>query len=167
MKKITTIITWGTVIFIWAIAIFMVVPEIFGLHPYIVLSGSMEPKVPVGSVVYVRKIKENPKINDIVAFQLENGEEVLHRIIEQKEDGTYITKGDANNTIDGVKLKKDNITGIYAMHIPQIGYLVSILDAKVIQIGNFQIPAFISVIIGVILLLNVITFLLENRKEIL
>lgn len=61
---------------------------------YVVLSGSMEPEIPTGSVVVVdgRKKEWNP--GDVITYRRGNMV-VTHRIVEKSEEG-YYTKGDAN-----------------------------------------------------------------------
>ena len=61
---------------------------------YVVLSGSMEPEIPTGSVVVVdgRKKEWNP--GDVITYRRGNMV-VTHRIVEKSEEG-YCTKGDAN-----------------------------------------------------------------------
>ena len=38
-----------------ALAVALLLPRVFGYTPYAVLSGSMEPELPVGSMVYVHE----------------------------------------------------------------------------------------------------------------
>lgn len=61
-----------------------------------VLSGSMLPNLAVGDIVFVAKGTYN--IGDIVTYE-EDGYYTTHRIV-QMDDMTYVTKGDANNTLD-------------------------------------------------------------------
>jgi len=72
---------------------------------YIVVSGSMEPTLHVGDVVFVKEV--NPwdiRKGDIITFK-RNGHKVTHRcvnIIEDKKNWTrlFVTKGDANEDPD-------------------------------------------------------------------
>ena len=80
------------------------VPSIFGYKPFIVLSGSMEDKINVGDLVFVKDIDTNTlKVNDIIAFRDSSDLVTTHRIVNTvvKENGTcYVTKEDNNNTTD-------------------------------------------------------------------
>ncbi|MDD4282588.1 MAG: signal peptidase I [Bacilli bacterium] len=69
----------------------------FGYSLFEVQSGSMEGTIDVGDWIIV-KLSSKVKVDDIITYQ-SNGEYVTHRIIEVYK-GTYITKGDANNSKD-------------------------------------------------------------------
>ena len=71
----------------------------FRFRFYVVLSGSMEPKLPVGSLVVADTERTNVKIGEIVTFQ-KSGRTVTHRVTGLKEHG-YQTKGDALSGIRG------------------------------------------------------------------
>lgn len=72
-------------------------PTVFGWGKAVVLSGSMEPEVPVGSLLWIHK--QNSYIpGDVVTYE-ENGALVTHRLVSIDDD-TAITKGDANNAED-------------------------------------------------------------------
>ena len=64
-------------------------PQTAGCTPRVVISGSMEPTVPVGSIVYTNRwIKqENIKEGDIIAYGLSGGVSVLHRVVKTAEYG--------------------------------------------------------------------------------
>ncbi len=62
--------------------------------------------------------------NDIVMIQYP-GYSVTHRIIEDLGDGTYVTKGDANNAADLETVSKDNIVGRVFLTIPDVGWVLA------------------------------------------
>lgn len=76
-------------------------PRIFGIEIYGILTGSMDPACPTGSLVYVKSVNpESLQEKDIVTFQKGNLV-ITHRVVKndvQKEE--LITKGDANNAND-------------------------------------------------------------------
>ena len=53
-KKTIDVITTVTLILIIVFAFLLVGVRLFGLEPYTVLSGSMEPEYHVGSLIYVK-----------------------------------------------------------------------------------------------------------------
>ena len=60
-----------------------------------IMSGSMEPVLRTGGIVFTDTKERRPEIGDIVAYQV--GEtRVTHRVIRKEHKG-YVTKGDANN----------------------------------------------------------------------
>lgn len=73
-------------------------PTVFGWGNAVVLSGSMEPELPVGSLLLIHR-EESYKVGEIVTYEDESGSLVTHRLASL-ENGEAVTKGDANNTED-------------------------------------------------------------------
>ena len=91
---------------------------LFNYKPIAILSNSMNPTFNRGDVVIY---KSNASISpgDIIVFQ--NGSQIIvHRLISINE--YYVTKGDANNIIDYMKTKQEDIKGVYQFHIKYLGY---------------------------------------------
>ena len=66
-----------------ALAIAFAGVRLVGLVPYAVLSGSMEPELPVGSLVYVRAVDPSEvAVGDTITFELESGTLVTHEVYE-------------------------------------------------------------------------------------
>ena len=82
-------------------------PNIFGYTFFEIVSGSMSPTIEKGDMIIV-KIDNDYKVGDIVSFKEEDSI-ITHRIVE-KGDNYYVTKGDANNTVDN-PIKKEQIIG--------------------------------------------------------
>lgn len=96
---------------------------------FVVLSGSMEPTLPVGSITYTNKSGFYER-GDVIAFQNAGGQTVTHRIIETTAMATgagYKTQGDANNAADADVIPGDKILGKVMFHIPYVGYVVNYL----------------------------------------
>ena len=70
-----------------------------GYAPYRILTGSMEPVLQTGEVVLIDTDDREIEPGEIIAFW-EGTHVVIHRVQEIKSNDTYITKGDANPTID-------------------------------------------------------------------
>ena len=94
--------------------------NVFGYNHRTVLTGSMEPTLPVGSMTFTKE-QNQYAVNDIVMFT-DNGTVITHRIIEKNGD-SFVTKGDANNTPDEKEITQEQIMGSVVMTIPYIGYL--------------------------------------------
>lgn len=106
------------------------------IRAFVVLSGSMKPKIYEGSIVFVNKNLKNFKKNDIVTFvnPINNEENVTHRIEREKkirEEIFYKTKGDANNEIDLWEVPKELVLGKVFLTIPYLGYLVNFCQTKI------------------------------------
>ena len=98
------------------LAIMLVGVRLFGLQVYSVLSGSMEPEYPVGSLIYVKKVDyKELKVGDPITYLLDEDTVVTHRIIEvliDEEDPNtirYFTQGDANGIPDAKSVHYKNI----------------------------------------------------------
>ena len=105
----------------------VIVLLVFGIGPYKMIgieTGSMTPALNVGDAVIISKKYDVEKLeeNDIIAYENENGILVIHRIIKENSDGTYITKGDYNNVADTLYVKKEQIKGKVVIRIPYIAY---------------------------------------------
>lgn len=75
---------------------------------YYIKTGSMEPTLPVGSIVIVDR-NEKAQEGDIFAYQ--NGKNVvIHRIIAVDEEG-YLFQGDANPSQDAAKVTRKQLVG--------------------------------------------------------
>ena len=87
VKKITNIATTVLLVIFILFAVMLVGVRIVGIQPYIVLSGSMEPEILTGSLIYVDTLTpeeaSNLQVGDTVTFFTDkNGTTVTHRIYE-------------------------------------------------------------------------------------
>lgn len=98
------------------------VPTIFGVRPMLVVSGSMEPTLPIGSFVITEAVTaEKVEVGDVVGYWTGNrfvgiNPIILHRVIAITEEG-YLLKGDNNETADPV-VEPEQI--IYRVIYPEI-----------------------------------------------
>ena len=124
MKIVKKVINVLTTLIIVIGGIFLLLYA-FGVVPYVVLSGSMEPTIDTGSLCFINKHADidSVKKDDIIAFKLRDGTLVTHRAVEITEDG-IVTKGDNNDDVDSNKVKKENFVGKNLFWIPKAGYLV-------------------------------------------
>ncbi len=127
----------GTLILLAVIAVSvpLSVPRLFGYEAYDVVSGSMEPAIPIGSVVYVGTAEpENVQPGEIIAFY-SNGVVVTHRVIENRfVVGRFITKGDANAENDVNPVAYNEFIGVVKYHIPMLGNYLMIFSKQVTKI---------------------------------
>lgn len=116
-----------------------VLPMIFGRGCAVVMTGSMEPTLPVDAMIFVNETKDY-EVGDIVVIQ-DYYNLVVHRIISINGN-EVITKGDANNVEDEPTLISE-IRGEVVGHIPKVGVVVRLMKSPV---GSLTL-------IGVVLLL--------------
>lgn len=134
------------------------VPMPFGVGATVVLSGSMEPTLSTGDLLFIAE-RDSYEVDDVVVFQSQRMA-VVHRIIDIREvevenpdpDATeplvelsVTTRGDANNTPDE-PISMNQIKGIVVFRLPLVGYLVNMIKTP----------------LGTILILAAAIFLLER-----
>ena len=109
--------------------------RIFGIQVYGVLTGSMEPTYPTGSLIYVKSVNaQELRVNDVITFSLTPGVIATHRIVEVVPDENnpsilrFRTKGDANHDVDASLVSAGNIVGKVAFSVPGLGYLASYIQ---------------------------------------
>lgn len=118
-----------TVIVLLPIVIFTLITSkatVFGIQSFVVLSGSMEPTVSIGSIVYT-KDADAYEVKDIISYKTDGGQVVTHRIVEvlRKPEGVfYRVKGDANKTADNELVPAKAVLGKAEVLILLLGYLV-------------------------------------------
>lgn len=135
MKKLFNILITITVVIFMAAAALLVISsfDIPGvpLDARAVLTGSMEPALPTGSIVFVYP-KAEYREGDIITFKrLESSLEIpiTHRIVEvQAVDGqtSYVTKGDDNEWADTNPVLKEEVYGKVVWHLPYLGRLLDL-----------------------------------------
>ena len=93
IKKICSVLSMVVFLGLLVIAGFLFVPKMLGYDEYAVLSGSMEPGIPVGAIVYDKNFTgSEARDGVVVTYQLPAGTLVTHRIISvDKEEQTVVT----------------------------------------------------------------------------
>lgn len=103
----------------------MLVPKVMGYTEYTVVTASMEPELPVGSLIFVKKVDPATlEKGDIVTYSKELGTEAIitHRLVENKiKERQIITKGDANDVNDMEPVKYDFVLGKMEASFPKLG----------------------------------------------
>jgi signal peptidase len=114
-----------------------------------VLSGSMEPAIPVGGIVVIKPVDpETLRIGDVICFRLSEPTSITHRIINITDEG-FITKGDANEDPDQWIVKKENVIGKAVFTIPYIGYIGYFVRTPIGFILLIVIPASLIIIMEI------------------
>ncbi len=153
LKRIYNIAINTLIVLVAVLAIALVGVRLFGLTPYAVISGSMEPEYPVGSVIYIQNLPADKlKVGDSITYD-RGGATVTHRIVEIKNDPqtglAFKTKGDANKTADDGEIRPSQIMGKALFGIPVLGYLAFAV----------QTPLGIIMAIGVTVILILLSFM--------
>lgn len=111
-------------------------PTIRGYKVLNVLTGSMEPSINIGDLILVKEtpIKEL-KLEDIITYKTENNSTlVTHRINKINENGTFITKGDANNTEDIGEVCEEQIQGKIVFKVRKLGGIMIFLKQNIVVV---------------------------------
>ena len=109
-------------------------PLFLGFQAYIIVSGSMEPAIPLGSVVYARDVEpEEIREGDIIVFYGgRNGDAVTtHRVMENRTaEREFITRGDANADNDMLPRPYESLIGRVELSVPFLGKVLSVLSGR-------------------------------------
>ena len=120
---------------------------VFGLQSFVVLSGSMEPTLPVGSIVYTLK-DTTYMIKDVISYKATSDRTVTHRIVDKllKPEGiVYQVKGDVNEEADIELIPESQVLGKAVTLIPFLGYAVVFLKTLPGLIAFIIAPALIFI----------------------
>lgn len=99
------------------------VPTLFGYQIYEIQSGSMDPTLPVQSLILSQQVDENDtlKVGDVITF-IHNDVTITHRIIDVRTDEQgvkYQTKGDnAANSIDPELIPHSEVQAKFLVKLP-------------------------------------------------
>jgi signal peptidase len=132
-----------------AVTVLIVLPRATHGTALTVLTGSMTPDIPVGSVVIDRPVDPGTlKVGDIATYQKAPGvnEYITHRIVKintKTKPVTFIFKGDANRGPDITPVPATAIRGKVWFHVPYLGGVRDSLHA-----GGLRGVAIILAIIG-------------------
>jgi signal peptidase len=132
----------GTLIVLACSPLSAAIPGLQGTTPMVVLSGSMEPAMRVGGIVFVRPVDAaTVRPGDIITFSTPRqatpgaGTEALttHRVIsvdKGSEGLAFQTKGDANNTLDQWTVPARSVRGVAAFSLPLLGYVSTFVRTR-------------------------------------
>ncbi len=126
-RKICGFLSALVLVVIVAVCIPMTVPRLLGYEVYVVISGSMEPAIPLGSALYMEAAApEDVAAGDVIAFY-DRGAVITHRVVENHVvEGEFITKGDANAENDMAPVAYGNLIGRMAVSVPFLGNVMAV-----------------------------------------
>lgn len=159
IKKVCNVLSTMILIMLICIVGILFVPRLLGMDTLAVISGSMEPNIPVGSLIIIDETSfESLKVGDVITYKMSDSTVITHRIKQiDTENKSVITKGDANEVEDGAPVSSDRIIGKLKFSIPLIGYLTIYM----------QTPLGIAIICGIVFVLLFLYYLptiFENDK---
>ena len=115
-----------------ALVVARLIPAVTGGPTFVVGGGSMEPTIPLGSVVVDTPVKAaDLAVGDVVSIKVGAAQAVFtHRItrLVTRDGALWIqTKGDANNTEDPSIVPATTVLGRVSVTIPGLGYVVQLM----------------------------------------
>ena len=115
-----------------------------GFMMFRVVTGSMEPTIPVGALLVTRRVDiDTVQLHDIICFRTQEaeiwGKVVTHRVVGVFEglDGSPLleTKGDANLVMDGYLVNRGNFVGKVVWYTGEGNVLNSIFSFFTNKVG--------------------------------
>lgn len=99
-------------------------PTVFGFSAAVVVSGSMHDAIEIDDMILIQA-RADYAVGDVITFQ-SDGNLVTHRVVARAAEG-FITKGDANNTIDSEPVAPETVVGKVVLVIPGVGAAIAFL----------------------------------------
>ncbi|HWS49293.1 MAG TPA: signal peptidase I [Candidatus Methanoperedens sp.] len=135
---------------------------------FIVVTGSMEPAIKTGSVVFVKNVDPTLiKRGDIIAFTSPNDSKdtILHRVhsIKSTNPLRFSTKGDANNSPDPWDVMDVGVKGVSFASLPYLGYIGSYIKTPLGFSLFIGFPALIFIIIQLFNIKKIISEEVERK----
>ena len=162
MKTAKNILFWASTAVLVIAIVLLAAPKLFGVEFRAVLTGSMTPEIPVGSLVVIVPSKaENINVGDDITFVTKGNLVVTHRVVSiDRDKNEFTTWGIANgpDAIDGPN-SYENIIGVVKLKFPVLGFIFSWLSTTKGKV------ACIAAIVVFYLLSNIIDILLKDRKD--
>jgi signal peptidase len=146
------------------VSVIVIIPKVLGATPLTILTSSMEPGLPPGTLIVVAPVApENIVVGDVITYQIESGQPavVTHRITEVVSstvgETTFVLQGDNNDEPDP-PVTGQQIQGRLVYSLPWVGNLSSILTgparATILPIlaGAMVLYAAVSILLGLVAL---------------
>ncbi|MDR3559578.1 MAG: signal peptidase I [Candidatus Pacebacteria bacterium] len=158
----------GLLIVLGLFVIFSFMPFPGNYKIFVVESGSMEPTIKTGSLIFVKPEADYFVGNIITRTTSDPKVTITHRIVSKKEvnkQEIFDTKGDANNAPDGANFPKSNIIGKELVHLPWIGYPVGYAKTTPGLILLIIVPAVIIIYDELNKIKEEISVMMERKKK--
>ena len=158
LRQAWRVTTWALLLAACAaMALAVVVPRLAGAVPYTVLTSSMEPAMPPGTLVVVRPTEpEDIGVGSVITYQLDSGDPtvVTHRVVSQGVDAegepVFQTRGDANTVPDRRWVRPVQVRGEEWYAVPWLGFAGQLLTAEARQVGTRLVAAALLVYAAVL-----------------
>lgn len=126
----------------------VVIPRLAGATPYTVLTGSMSPDLPPGTLVVTRPVApDDIGVGSVITYQLVSGKPVFvtHRVVSQAVDDEgqpmFQTQGDGNSAPDRTWVRPLQVRGELWYAVPHVGYLSNTITSQDRQLLVYLLAA--------------------------
>ena len=143
------------------LTLIMLGTKLFGYQKLTIDSGSMEPNFPEDSLIFVKMVDPSElQADDVITFTVdEKGTLVTHRIVAVlKDERSFITRGDANNTNDPSTVPFGNVVGKAELCLPKAGAVFRVVTAQKNRV-------YVYIVIGILIGLTVMWIILDHIKK--
>lgn len=148
-------------------------PSIFGYSLFRVVTGSMEPQIPVDSLILVKREEASDlQVGEVISFYSRDpsllGEVNTHRIVEIHENEgslSFTTKGDANNIVDRYDTREEDLLGKVVFSSASIGKFVRLLSNPLVFFPFIILPLAILIIKNIIDSVKTAKALVREEEE--
>ena len=144
------------------------VPVFGGIELKIVQSGSMEPNIPVGSLIVVKAAEQFEK-GDVITFGTDTKTQIptTHRIVNVTgSQGVlyFTTRGDANDVDDPVAVTRDDVIGKVVLSVPTLGFLLDFARTPRGFLFLVGVPAFLIILDELRAIVRVLGHMRKKRR---
>lgn len=132
-------------------AILIVIPKLAGAVPLTVLTNSMEPGLPPGTLIIVRDVDpDDIRIGDVVTYQIRSGEPdvITHRVVGIDALGAekrFILQGDNNGAPDADLVRAVQVQGRLWYSVPYAGWVNTAVNG---ENRSWIIPVFAGLLLA-------------------
>ena len=157
MRKTISILTLLMMIGALLLALILILPTLLGYERYVIVSGSMEPTIPVGAVIYDEVVPvDDIETGDIITFvpppEFGIDDPVTHRVDRDHASpgrtpatpvrGSSRPRATRTRIADAWKMVLDGPEQArYVRHIPYVGYVYMALQVRWVQVLVIGLPA--------------------------
>ena len=173
--------TISVIIILFAVVVLLVVvmtpkgeaPSILGYSFFRVMTGSMEPDMPVGSLIVVEETPmQDLGEGDVISFYSRDpslmGAVNTHRIVDiSKDEEAYLfqTKGDANNVVDRYITREEDVIGKVVFTSLIMGKMIRLASNPMIFLPLIVLPLAIMLIHSIYKSYSIAKNLVREEEE--
>ncbi|MFJ6651592.1 signal peptidase I [Microbacterium sp. NPDC091313] len=138
LSYLGTALSAAVLVLVLAVAVLTIaLPALTGARAFTVLTSSMEPHLPPGTLLIVRPTPaQDVRVGDVLTYQIASGrpDVVTHRVVARaaNSDGTvsFTTRGDANPVDDPRPVQEVQVVGTLWYAVPLVGWANTVINGE-------------------------------------